>query len=251
MLWAQLVPVLRQYAPEYVQDAAPTFDGWADALLIALNALRAKWVDSPAVKAFSVQLAGEVVKTSLTKSVRDLKKQAGIDVFTGNVNLQEYSKAATQQNAQLITSISAQYLDNVGNIVLTNARAGNRPGAIVSLLVDQFGVAERRAKMIARDQSAKLAGDFAEFQQRGAGFEYFQWIDSDDSRVRHRHEQIANKVTAYGKGIYRWDNLPSSEHGEAIKPGQDFNCRCTSKPISARQVKRNQERGEVAVGVYK
>lgn len=247
----QLVPILKAYAPEYVQDAAPTLDGWADAIAVALAALRARWVDSPAAKAFAQMIAGEVVRTSLTKSVRDLQKSAGIDVYTGNVNLQEYTKAAAQQNASLITSISSQYLDNVGNIVLTNTRAGLRPGSIVSLLVDQYGVTQRRAKFIARDQSAKLAGDFAEFQQKGAGFQYFKWIDSGDSRVRHRHEEIANKLTAYGEGIYRWDNLPSSDKGDPIKPGQDYNCRCTSRPVSEREVKRNQERGLVAVGVYK
>ena len=105
--------------------------------------------------------------------------------------------------------------------------------------------------MIARDQTSKINGELAEKQQKGAGFEYFQWIDSDDSRVRHRHSEIANKVTAYGKGIYRWDDLPLSDKGVPIKPGSDYQCRCIARPVSAREVKANQDAGRTAPGVLR
>lgn len=73
--------------------------------------------------------------------------------------------------------------------------------------------------MIARDQTAKVNGDLASRRQRAVGINYFQWIDSDDERVRSRHESIANRLTAYGKGIYRWDNPPLSDRGVPIIPG--------------------------------
>lgn len=249
---ATIMPIIRAYAPEYTQDAAPvvTSDAWSDAIQSAVSFLLARWT-SERVRGVASRIAGDFVRTAVTKSERDLKKSAGIDVFSGNTAMQDYLKASAQQNANLIASIPVEYLDRVSTLVMSNMRAGMRPGFIEKDLQEQFGITQRRAKFIARDQTGKIQGELAEKQQRGAGFEYFQWIDSDDSRVRHRHAQIASKVTAYGKGIYRWDNLPLSDKGEPIKPGGDYNCRCTSRPVSQREVEANRKAGKVNPGVYR
>ena len=44
---AQLVPLVRSLAPEYVTDAAPvpTTDGWGDIIAQAIRSLLAKWTD--------------------------------------------------------------------------------------------------------------------------------------------------------------------------------------------------------------
>jgi SPP1 gp7 family putative phage head morphogenesis protein len=248
---AALLPVIKAHAPEYVADSAvATADGWSDAIQSVLSYLSARW-SSPRAQSVAEQIANSFVTTALKKSERDMKRSVGIDVFSGNAKMREYLKASAMQNASLIKSIPEQYLDQVGTLVMSNMRAGMRPGNIAELLQDQYGVTQRRAKFIARDQAGKIQGDLAEKQQRGAGFEYFQWLDSDDSRVRDWHSKIANKLTAYGRGVYRWDDLPLSEKGVPIKPGQDYGCRCTSKPISARKVEENQRKGLVAKGVYR
>ena len=245
----EVMPLVRQLAPEYTQDAVATTDAWSDLISNAMSFLFSKW-QSERVSAGASRIAGEFVQSSLKKSERDLKKSAGIDVFSGNSVLQDYLKASAQQNTQLIKSIPAKYLEEVQTLVMANMRAGMRPSYIEKALQEQFGVTQRRAKMIARDQTSKIQGELAEKQQKGAGFEYFQWIDSDDQRVRHRHHEIANKVTAYGKGIYRWDDLPLSDKGVPIKPGSDYQCRCIARPVSAREVKANQDAGRTAPGVY-
>lgn len=246
----EILPLVRQLAPEYTQDAVVTTDAWSDLISNAMSFLFSKW-QNERVSAGASRIAGEFVQSSLKKSERDLKKSAGIDVFSGNSVLQDYLKASAQQNAQLIKSIPAKYLEEVQTLVMANMRSGMRPGYIEKALQEQFGVTQRRAKMIARDQTSKINGELAEKQQKGAGFEYFQWIDSDDSRVRHRHRVIDEKVTAYGKGIYRWDNLPLSDKGVPIKPGSDYSCRCIARPVSAREVKANQDAGKTAPGVYR
>lgn len=248
---AAVIPLIRELAPGYVADGAiMTTDAWADRILSLFESLLARW-SHPRVKARADQIASQFVQTALSKSERDIKKTAGIDVFSQNTKMQDYLRASAIQNAQLIKSIPAQYLNEVSTTVMANMRTGLRPEAIVGELRDRFKITEKRAKFIARDQTGKIQGDLAEKQQRAAGFEYFQWMDSDDQRVRDLHHEIANKVTAYGKGIYRWDDLPIGENGERLKPGQDFNCRCSSKPISARQVAENQRKGLVAEGVLR
>lgn len=246
----EVMPLIRQLAPEYTQDAMATTDAWSDLILSAMGRLVQKW-QSEHFGSGANRLAAEFVQAALKKSERDMKRSVGIDVFSGNKVLQDYLRASAQQNAQLIKSIPAKYLEEVQTQVMANMRAGMRPSYIEKSLQEQYGVTQRRAKMIARDQTSKIKGEIAEKQQTSAGFEYFQWVDADDERVRTRHRAIDGKVTAYGKGIYRWDNLPLSDKGVPIKPGSDYQCRCIARPVSAREVKANQDAGRVAPGVYR
>ena len=224
-----IVPLVKQYAPEYVQDSTPTLDGWADTIARALQFLLGKWLSPPARQA-AESIASEFVRSQMRVNSRG-RRAFGIDVFSNSQQAVDYLEAATFQNAILITSIPAQYLEQVQNIVMTNMRAGMRPSFIEKALSEQFGVTSRRAKMIARDQQAKVQGELNKRKQQAVGFEYFRWVDSHDQRVRHRHREIADKVTPYGKGVYRWDDLPLSDKGEPIAPGQDFQCRCVAVAV--------------------
>lgn len=161
----------------------------------------------------------------------------------------DYIQASIVDNTRLITSIPEQYLTQVESIVFNNVRAGGRPSAIAKQLQQQLGVTERRAKMIARDQTSKVNADLSEKRQREAGFPYFEWVDSDDERVRDRHEYLADHVTQYGKGIYRWDDLPLSDKGEPISPGKDYQCRCIARPVSQEEVDENIKAGRTRPGV--
>lgn len=244
---AELKPLIRFYAHEYTMDSAPTVtnDAWYDAIEQVMQSLLARW-GSERVRMVAERIAGEFVRTALTGATRAMRRTAGIDVFNGSPALQSYLQASAKQNAELIRSIPTEYLDRVSTLVQSNMRSGMRPSFIEKAMQEQFGVTQRKARFIARDQAGKIQGELAEKQQRGAGFSHFEWIDSDDSRVRHRHEEIANKLTPFGKGIYRWDDLPLSDKGVPIKPGSDYACRCTSRPVSEREVQANIKAGKVA-----
>lgn len=222
-----IVPLVRRLTPQYQADSAiETLDTWVDQIVGALTLLKNKW-SSPQFVALSNRIASKFVLSASAvnqKRFNESVRGFGINVFGDSQELQDYLSASAYDNARLIQSIPAQYITQIDSIVMTNVRAGGRPSAITKLLVDQFGVTQRRAKMIARDQTAKINGDLASKRQQNAGFEYFQWVDSDDERVRDRHADISEKVTAYGEGIYRWDNPPLSSKGVPIIPGQDYQC---------------------------
>lgn len=237
----EVMPLVRQLAPEYTQDAVATTDAWSDLIASAMSFLFSKW-QNERVSAGASRIAGEFVQSSLKKSERDLKKSAGIDVFSGNSTLQDYLKASAQQNTQLIKSIPTKYLEEVQTLVMANMRSGMRPGYIEKALQEQFGVTQRRAKMIARDQTSKIQGELNRKQQQGAGFTHFRWLTSHDSRVRHDHDVFEHRVTKYGKGVYLWSDLPL-EKGVPVSPGSPINCRCTAIPVSEREVKANQDKG--------
>lgn len=249
----QLMPLLKELAPQYQRDSArvSTNDQYTDQIVSTIRMILEKW-RSPSFRALGDQIARQFITTA-DKVNRDRFERTmggfGFDMFSDSPELQEYISLSISDNSRLITSIADQYLGNVESIVMNNVRAGGRPSAIAKQLTKQFGVTSARAKMIARDQTAKANGDLSARRQTAAGFEWFQWLDSDDVRVRDRHEDIANKVTEYGKGIYRWDNPPLSDTGSPIIPGQDFQCRCTGRPVTAREVKENQDAGRVRWGV--
>ncbi|MGP5893674.1 phage head morphogenesis protein [Pseudomonas aeruginosa] len=237
----EIMPLVRLLAPEYTQDTVATVDAWSDLITNAMSFLFAKW-QNERVSAGAQRIASEFVQASVKKSERDMKKSVGIDVFSGSKTMQDYLHASAQQNAQLIKSIPAKYLEEVQTLVMGNMRSGMRPGYIEKALQEQFGVTQRRAKMIARDQTSKIQGELNRKQQQGAGFTHFRWLTSHDSRVRHDHDVFEHRVTKYGKGVYLWSDLPL-EKGVPVSPGSPINCRCTAIPVSEREVKANQDKG--------
>jgi len=246
---ANLMPTVRNLAPEYqrdsasdVTDSALVMDSWVDVLTNALRALRIRW-SSPQFQALANDVARRFVTSANNSNRRRTERDMGIDIFSDSTTISEYVQASIADNVRLIQSIPEQYLTQVESIVMTNVRGGGRPSSIAKSLQQQFGVTERRAKMIARDQTAKVNGQLNAKRQQDVGFEYFIWTTSNDERVRDRHQHIAEKTTAYGKGVYKWSNPPLSEKGEPILCGTDYQCRCIATPISNEEVKMNQRKG--------
>lgn len=231
---AEIVPLLKQLAPEYVADAS-----WSDIISAAVRRLLTRW-NSPFAQRQAEQIARDFVTTSAGDNDRRVKS-FGIDLYGGDQQLQDYLKAAAFQNAQLIKSIPAQYLEQVQNIVMGNMRQGMRPSYIEAALVKQFGVTERRAKLIARDQTSKIQGEMSRLRQVNSGLEYFKWITSQDERVRHSHAAVAKRDVGYGEGVFKWSDLPVVD-GVPTFPGQPINCRCIARPVTAAQVERNKTR---------
>lgn len=228
---AELVPAIKQSVPEYTADAS-----WPDLIAAALKRLVDRWT-SP----FARQQAREIASTFVTDaSTRAMRRTVGIDLYGGNDQLIDYLKAAADQNAALITSIPAQYLEQVSNIVVGNMRQGMRPSYIEQALVKQFGITQRRAKLITRDQTSKIQGEITRIRQVNSGIKYFRWLTAHDERVRPSHVAVGNRDVGYGKGVFKWDDLPVVD-GVPTFPGQPINCRCVAIPVTAAQVEQNKK----------
>ena len=240
-----LTPQIKNLAPEY------TADSWVDVITSSLKSLRERWSNDR----FNRWAEGvaqsfiQAINLQNQKQFANQFKSFGIDIFSSNKTVNDYLQASVENNVSLIKSIPDQYLSQVESIVLSNMRSGLRPSAIEKQLTDQFGVTKRRARVIARDQSSKASNGLAKKRMESSGIVYFQWIDSSDNRVRSRHKAIANKLTAYGKGVYRLDTLPLNDTGVPIACGDDYQCRCVARPVLKSEVLRNQKSGNVAKGV--
>ncbi|AUR93246.1 head morphogenesis domain protein [Vibrio phage 1.186.O._10N.286.49.E3] len=230
-----------------------TADSWADVIEVSLAALRQRW-SSEIFNRFAERLASKFVQAVNVQNQQQFQNQYksfGINIYAGNQAVSDYLDATVKDNVRLIKSIPDQYLTQVESIVLGNMRAGMRPSAINKQLQDQFGVTERRARVISRDQVSKASNGLAKKRMESSGFKYFQWIDSKDSRVRSRHKRIANKVTKYGKGIYSFSDLPLNDKGIPIAPSDDIQCRCVMRPVLPSEIDNNKKKGLTSPGVDK
>ena len=221
---------------EYVADS------WVDTIAGALDFVKGKW-NTPQFKQLVTRIARKFVTTADSTNEQRTKRDLGIDIFIGNQELRDYVEASIYDNVRLIESIPAQYLTQVDSIVMSNVRAGGRPSAIAKLLEQQFGVTERRAKLISRDQTNKINSNLAKMRQVAAGFEYFRWETSHDERVRDRHRHVGARITAYGKGVFRYDYPPIVDQNVPQLPGEPIQCRCIAIPVSNEEVKENQRKG--------
>lgn len=88
----------------------------------------------------------------------------------------------------------------------------------------QYGMSKRHAKLIARDQTAKLNADITESQQRDAGVSKYEWSGVMDRRERKSHRELEGKIIS-------WDNPPDVGNGRKCHPGQDYQCRCCAIPV--------------------
>ncbi len=133
-----------------------------------------------------------------------------------------YLQLAVARNASLIESLSADVVKRVEQTVYANSVAGNSVTTLRKALQEQFGITDRRAKLIARDQTSKFNSDLNKFRQQQAGVTSYVWVTSHDERVRALHRKLDGKT-------YKWGEATGAEQG--LPPGQPINCRCVARGI--------------------
>ena len=150
---------------------------------------------------------------------RQFKAILGVDPVSSNSKLLGILKAANKENVSYIKSIPAKYHDQVESIILQGVRRGKANSKIAEGLEKAFGINEKRAKFITRDQAGSLTSDLTKARHRSVGLETFIWSDSGDGKVRSEHRSWNGKV-------FRWDSGAGSS---GLLPGEDYGCRCTAE----------------------
>jgi SPP1 gp7 family putative phage head morphogenesis protein len=144
----------------------------------------------------------------------------GIDLFTDEPFLADQLKIFSAQNSQLIRSLVDHELKQVREIVEVGLQQGERFEGIAKDIAKTFGVDQRRARTIARDQTSKLNASLTRLRQMEIGVEEYIWETSNDERVRATHKANQGKK-------FRWDTPPPiTGH-----PSHDINCRCVASPV--------------------
>ena len=128
----------------------------------------------------------------------------------------------------LIKSIPKDTLSEMQGIVSQGFQTGATLTSIEKEIRNTYHVKRSSAKLLARDQIAKLNGELTKQQQTDAGVEEYIWSDSGDGRVRESHHALNGKR-------FRWDDPPVvTPPGKPVRrchPGQDYQCRCVALPV--------------------
>ena len=151
----------------------------------------------------------------------------------------------SREQVTLITKASQDMLDTVARRIREGVKAGKSARQVTAMInADLPGISYRRARIIARDQTAKLNSALTQGRMADAGIETYIWSTSEDERVRGNPTGLYPKAlpshyVMNGK-VCRWDD-PTVwlENGEWVKragdapylhPGMAIMCRCVAVP---------------------
>lgn len=122
------------------------------------------------------------------------------------------------ENLALVKSIPNRFLDEVEAEVVRAVKEGRRYEDLATTLRDRFGIAERRAEVLARDQVGKFYADVNQVRQEELGLTHYRWRTMNDGRVRDQHQKREGKR-------FSWKTPPAGGH-----PGEAPLCRCYAEP---------------------
>lgn len=208
----------------YASDAP----GRIDKIDKALTKWAAEW--QARFNKLSATLSAEFTRKAFATteySMRGAFKRAGFTVQfrPTRASLQAY-KVVAAENVGLIKSIPQQYLTDVQSKVWQSVKAGSDLSTLSADLSQTYGVATRRAAFIARDQNNKAKAVIENTRRRELGIKQAIWQHSSAGKVpRPTHVAMNGKTFNLDEGMY------DSAIGKHTWPGQEPNCRCTSRAI--------------------
>lgn len=171
-------------------------------------------------------------KNSFNNS-RDGLKRTYNEFFEPKI-IQDELRLWALDNARLIKSIPEQMIDKVASKIAEGVRARTSITALSRELEAVLNISKNRAKLIARDQTAKLNGRLTRHRNLLLGITQYKWLTSRDERVRHTHDVLESKICSWeDETIYKnpqsqtWKKR-STIKGAPVHPGLDIMCRCTS-----------------------
>lgn len=152
------------------------------------------------------------------------RRAFGLDL-KGIVNaedLGDYLDQVALRNAGLIKGLSDDLVKRVKTVTVNSLVNGETVGSLQKKLKHELGVADTRARLIARDQTSKLNADLNKKRHTQAGVKKYTWRTSQDERVRKRHKRLDGNIYEYGQAT-------GAEQG--LEPGQPIQCRCIAQAV--------------------
>lgn len=180
----------------------------------------------------SDQIAKKFASRSFTTTQNAMQaalREAGFTVsFKATRKSLESYKLVVADNVGLIRNLHASYYNKIQQDVWSSVRAGADMHTLSRKLQDSYGIEEKRAALISRDQNAKAKAVLETTRRQELGIQYAIWQHSaggKEPRPVHVAWGREGKVFDLSKGLYDPDEQ------EWIFPGQLINCRCTSRAI--------------------
>jgi len=201
---------------------APTFfekvKGFGARVLSGFRFAFAKNIENPNL---------ERVGSEVTRHVKNQTKRVlGIDpaTFSGGHEVEVWRRT----NVNLITQMTEERLDRIYSVL---DELGTSPVQVIAdRLANEFEITNRRAELIARDQTLKLNAQITQGAHTAAGITDYFWSDSRDGSVRDRHAELGDESRAGKRFKYSDPPVVDKKTGRTANPGEDYECRCIAVP---------------------
>lgn len=219
----------RQWTGDSVAMDAPSFTAAASRLFRNLSrSFTALFLDRS--KGLAESLAAGVEATSARELGESLKQVSGgvtlkTDVVSGAVA--EVSKAGVRENVALIKSIPSDYFAKIEGDVLRSIQTGRGMADLLPAIKDIGHSTQKRAELIARDQTSKATTAVNRARMQGLGIKQFEWLHSGGGKEpRKLHQEMNGKIFSLAD-----PPIIDKRTGERGLPGQLINCRCRMSPV--------------------
>lgn len=139
------------------------------------------------------------------------------------------------ENVELIKTISPTYFKDLTQAISANFTGQPQKSAksLAGRIQDIGGVSDRRARFIARDQTAKVTSSMAHTRVQALGADKYTWRTAEDRRVVGDPNGLYPKPSRGHGNHYKRNNKNyyySKPFADGL-PGQAYNCRCVALPI--------------------
>jgi SPP1 gp7 family putative phage head morphogenesis protein len=114
--------------------------------------------------------------------------------------------------------------------------AGERYEDLAKKIRSSYGVSQRKAKFLARQETNLLSAKIKEVRYADVGIDSYLWhavAGTVEHPTRPRHKEL-DRMSKEGKEFKFSDPPITTESGQAARrnnPGEDFNCRCAARPV--------------------
>jgi uncharacterized protein with gpF-like domain len=221
----------RQVDKDVIQTAQ---DGAMGDLVKELRRLEREWVKksntfaTETAKWFSGKIQGYTAITIQNEmKKRDLVK-LGFNLQFKYHSAKERAmfKSIVTQNVNLIKSIASEHLTRVTGVVLRGIESGHDLGRMTEEMEKSFGVTERRAAIIARDQTNKATQNLSRQRLMDYGVTKGKWQHSSAGNTyRESHVEMDGEIYDLDEGCY------DPDYGDFIQPAELVNCHCFCVPV--------------------
>jgi uncharacterized protein with gpF-like domain len=150
-----------------------------------------------------------------------------------------YAEKVIAENVALIRSIGSRYFDRIQKQVVSSlSKGGGGQKQVFDDLMKIKGVSERQAKLIARDQNAKVHGQLTVERMKAGGITKARWLHSSAGKVPreyHKTKWDGHSEPPNGLDGYIFDitqpPVADTKTGERAFPSGLINCRCVAIPV--------------------
>lgn len=196
-----------------------------------------------------VSKTDQYANRTVRESVKGMVKQnpwVGISVNGSKMtpSMAAVMKAEIYNNVNYIKSIPAEYFQKIAGAVFRNIAEGKSADEIEKALRYTGKIAQRRAELIARDQSQKAFESLSREHMKAAGITHFEWVATGGGLYPRKLHHTHYTQGGLNHGIFSFDDPPVIDEGYTPKtprgtarppqrgfPGDLPYCQCIKRPV--------------------